>query len=532
MRYLHALAKTVAAAALLVVVLLPVARTGGPGGGAEPASAAYSGSPAYWLIASNGTVYQRGTVNYGDMSGYQLARPVVGGSATNDGGGYWMVASDGGIFAFGDAAFHGSTGGVALVRPIVGMAADPTTSGYWMVASDGGVFALAAGFYGSTGGVRLDQPIVGMAPTPDGKGYWLVASDGGVFAFGDAGFYGSTGGVRLDQPIVGMAPTPDGKGYWLVASDGGIFAFGDAGFHGSTGGVHLAAPVVGMSASPDGGGYWLVARDGGVFPYGDAPFLGAAGTGGIPPVVGLMSTPHGYPFPPNSTGNDVSQWQCPYYRGGSLPTTQPAVAIVQVSGGAIDLAQPSQCFPLEAQWAGENMSVYIYMDPVPSPPPAQALSGPAGQCAAGQATCESFNYGYHWATYWVDYARADGTNPRLWWLDVETTGGVWNLSSAAQPANAQVIAGAVAGLRSRGVVAGIYSTHLQWGEITGFDVTFPHIPLWEAGAYAINSGPNSAYQMCVSPDADHAPFAGGSTVVVQYGYDDPNKQFDEDYACP
>jgi hypothetical protein len=33
-----------------------------------------------------------------------------------------LVASDGGIFAFGDAAFYGSTGGTPLNQPIVGMA--------------------------------------------------------------------------------------------------------------------------------------------------------------------------------------------------------------------------------------------------------------------------------------------------------------------------------------------------------------------------------------------------------------------------
>ena len=64
-----------------------------------------------------------------------------------------------------------------------------------MVASDGGVFAFGdARFLGSTGAVRLARPIVGMAATSDGRGYWLVASDGGVFAFGDARFYGSTAG--------------------------------------------------------------------------------------------------------------------------------------------------------------------------------------------------------------------------------------------------------------------------------------------------------------------------------------------------
>ncbi len=165
-------------------------------------------------------------------------------------GGYWLVASDGGIFAFCEAKFFGSTGGMRLAQPIVGMAPTPTGKGYWLVASDGGIFAYGdAAFFGSTGGMRLNQPIVSMAPMPTGKGYWLVASDGGIFAYGDAAFFGSTGGMRLAQPIVGMAPTPTGKGYWLVASDGGIFAYGDAAFFGSTGGIRLARPVVGMAPS-------------------------------------------------------------------------------------------------------------------------------------------------------------------------------------------------------------------------------------------------------------------------------------------
>ncbi len=81
-----------------------------------------------------------------------------------------------------------------MAKPIVGMAATPTGDGYWLVASDGGIFAFGdAGFFGSTGAVPLAKPIVGMAATPSGQGYWLVASDGGIFAFGDAGFFGSPG---------------------------------------------------------------------------------------------------------------------------------------------------------------------------------------------------------------------------------------------------------------------------------------------------------------------------------------------------
>ena len=166
------------------------------------------------------------------------------------GEGYWLVADDGGVFAFGDATFHGSTGAIRLNRPVNGMAATPSGGGYWLVASDGGVFAFGdARFLGSTGAVRLNSPIVGMAATPTGEGYWLVAADGGIFAFGDAVFLGSTGDIRLNSPIVAMAATPSGGGYWLYAGDGGVFAFGDAEFvGGATGADRVAQPIRGAAA--------------------------------------------------------------------------------------------------------------------------------------------------------------------------------------------------------------------------------------------------------------------------------------------
>ena len=90
--------------------------------------------------------------------------------------------------------------------PVTGVAATPSGLGYWMVASDGGIFAFGdAPFLGSTGAITLFRPVVGMAPHGSGAGYWMVASDGGIFAFGDAQFAGSTGGTVLNQPVVGMA---------------------------------------------------------------------------------------------------------------------------------------------------------------------------------------------------------------------------------------------------------------------------------------------------------------------------------------
>ncbi|HUP71209.1 MAG TPA: hypothetical protein VM142_15555, partial [Acidimicrobiales bacterium] len=101
-----------------------------------------------------------------------------------------------------DARRSGSWSDVPLSRSFC----NTPRAGYWLTAADGGIFAFCeARFHGSTGSIKLAQPIVGMTPTLSGNGYWLVARDGGLFAFGDAGFFGSTGALKLAQPIVGMS---------------------------------------------------------------------------------------------------------------------------------------------------------------------------------------------------------------------------------------------------------------------------------------------------------------------------------------
>ncbi|MCU1429262.1 MAG: hypothetical protein JWL83_3262 [Actinomycetia bacterium] len=186
-----------------------------------------------------------------------LRAPITAMEATPDGRGYWLVGTDGGIFAFGNAPYLGSTGNLVLRQPVVDMASTPKADGYWLVASDGGVFAFGkARFDGAIAPFAMAAPAVGIAATPTGRGYWVAAADGGVFGFGDAHFHGSLGNVRLTQPIVGIAATPTGKGYWMAAADGGVFCFGDAHFHGSlVTDPNPRGPAVDIEGRNDG--YWI-----------------------------------------------------------------------------------------------------------------------------------------------------------------------------------------------------------------------------------------------------------------------------------
>ncbi|NOX29826.1 MAG: CAP domain-containing protein [Actinobacteria bacterium] len=145
------------------------------------------------LKESDGYVWV--TVNF--LKGPDLVGPTTpDGSSNADAADAWAVSPDGTVTPFGDAPHLGDPSDLNLARPIVGLSATPSGNGYWLVASDGGIFSYGdARFYGSTG--AINQPIVAMAPTPSGNGYWLVASDGGIFSYGDARFYGSTGAITL-----------------------------------------------------------------------------------------------------------------------------------------------------------------------------------------------------------------------------------------------------------------------------------------------------------------------------------------------
>ncbi len=234
------------------------------------------------------------------------------------------------------AAALGSGANLELRAGVVAIASDPAGPGYWLAASDGGVFAFGdASFYGSTGGTTLNAPVVGIAATPHGRGYWLVGSDGGVFAFGDAPYYGSLASRPLAAPITSIIGTHSGNGYWLVGADGGVFAFGDAQYLGSAQGLHLARPIVGAAATRSGRGYWLLGSDGGVFSFGDARFAGALPDPTQPDAVGIAAARRGLGYwiaraDGSVTGFDVQ----PHGNNAAVTTSAPTAKTVAIAASA------------------------------------------------------------------------------------------------------------------------------------------------------------------------------------------------------
>ena len=116
-----------------------------PGGYVVSATISGSGLTAAFALVNQATAPAPGTTpgTGGQASTTSpitgLDAPIVGMAGTPDGGGYWLVASDGGIFSFGDAAFHGSTGGQEVTSPVVTIGATSDGGGYALPAGDGSV---------------------------------------------------------------------------------------------------------------------------------------------------------------------------------------------------------------------------------------------------------------------------------------------------------------------------------------------------------------------------------------------------------
>jgi hypothetical protein len=238
-------------------------------------------------------------------------------------------------------------------------------------------------------------------------------------------------------------------------------------------------------------------------------------------------------------GYDISWPQC----GGSRPEPSFDVAIAGVTGGHGFSGNP--CLASEFAWSQQATlpsALYVNVD-LPSATPSQGATGPAGVCTAADINCFAYNYGFNNSRYALSYAQSQGVDALVWWLDVETNN-LWQTAARNRPslrtvtpaspgsmapntyntsANAQAIAGAIAGLAVSNKVVGAYSTNYQWNLLAG--AYAPQLPVW----YATNDTVDRAPLYCDQSNS----FTGGPLWMVQYAVaaGAPGHGFDGDYAC-
>jgi hypothetical protein len=237
---------------LLVAAVLVAGSIVGSVGVSAASTATRSGHGGQgWAVAADGAVTPHGGApHYGDTTSVwtpdgrllrdALWAPVVGMASSLSGDGYWLVAADSGVFAFGDAPFHGTlyqtlqalgipatadNVGSIIHGPVKGIARDPNSDGYWLWAADGGVFTFGARFHGSP--YRdihlLGRTAVAFRVTGEGSGYEITDSAGVVHRCQGGGCIPLGSGwpdADTTGPRPGLALQPSGS--IVVSTDGAV----------------------------------------------------------------------------------------------------------------------------------------------------------------------------------------------------------------------------------------------------------------------------------------------------------------------
>ncbi len=265
----------------------------------------------------------------------------------------------------------------------------------------------------------------------------------------------------------------------------------------------------------------------------------------------------------SGTGNDISWPQC----GGSYPAGQ-AFGIVGVNGGkannqnpcfaseltwalastgpsapgilpkaalAVNTGNPGQVVPAVADWPTSNVDPNVATGGSGSP-----NADPYGSCTGANTQACSWQYGWNRAVqdmlWLIATAPAGASNlPSAypWWLDVETTNS-WETGTDGLAYNVADLQGMVAaftntsettatGIQVGGATTvGIYSTALQWTQITGNPASaalenLANLPDWIPGARTL-SGAQSNCSL--------KGFTGVVAITQWFA-----KPYDADYAC-
>ncbi|HSX15975.1 MAG TPA: hypothetical protein VLF40_04250 [Candidatus Saccharimonadales bacterium] len=252
------------------------------------------------------------------------------------------------------------------------------------------------------------------------------------------------------------------------------------------------------------------------------------------------------PAAPELVGYDVSYPQC----GKRLPTDQ-YFAVVGVNGGTA--ANTNPCLADQLAWANGSKSgshqpkVQLYVN---TANPGEVISqittwptsntdktgyttaNPYGTCAGANDRACSWQYGWNRSVEasldrFVPAARAAGISQSAsaytWWLDVETANTWQSGSTEALIRNTAALEGMTSYYKAQGAAVGLYSTAVQWSQITGNNVVASSnlngLPNWRpSGASLANAISN-----CSVPPLT----AGGYISLTQY----VQKNLDHNHSC-
>ena len=224
---------------------------------------------------------------------------------------------------------------------------------------------------------------------------------------------------------------------------------------------------------------------------------------------------------PTYTGQDLGWPDCAQAVGGLGMPLPPATwyRLMVVEVNAKFLMDENPCLADELAFAKAHANVVgAYHLPVY---PTTAQLAQAGfwprRCAASDLLCRTYNSGYQQGAWAVSLLHSKGSTPRFLWVDVEHRTG--QDYSTNIPSNVSLIKGEIAGIRSLGVQAGVYSYTYGWREITGNWQA--DVPQWVTIGRSTSGAARTA--RCSS-----AGFTTGPVVMVQ----STTGAFDMDSVCP
>lgn len=241
-------------------------------------------------------------------------------------------------------------------------------------------------------------------------------------------------------------------------------------------------------------------------------------------------------------GYDVSVPQC----GKALPTDH-YFGIVGVNGGTATTY--NHCLTEQLNWAktarigSKQPRVQLYVNTAnpaqentyswSSWPKSGNTFNPYGACSGYRNNNLACSWQYGWnrseetEKYFLENATQAGistnTGDYTWWLDVETMNS-WQYGSAdALARNVAAIEGFGAYYQAKGAKIGLYSTAVQWGDITGkrlrTDSNLNSLPNWRPSGTTLT---NAKRNCSVAPLT-----TGGYISLTQYVV----KNLDNNYSC-